>query len=413
MKLWLKTIIGILLGIILGITIPKDISFFDRLFKLTSNISINFFLFLTILYVLIKTYLGFYGFKKNKLPGFKITLFFSIFTTVFILISILSSIAFMNITLFQLDDISIKQTQAESIKTFTFSDIIYKIINQNLFTAFVSNIQFILPIIFISFLFGYASFYASKKALIFIEVTTSFNDILQIIVNLILDIYPIATIFIIANLFRQNIFTENELSFILKPISAILVTSLTLSIAYTIVLFFIFKKDIFKYYLGIFGACLMGLVSGNTAAAIMPLNEHLKNNVGIKEELSDSLTPISIILNKSGTIIVATVSLITIILIYSQNLLNFAFILKIVGIMFAFSFLLDGINELGFIAILSMILNIQELHLEQNGYILFLFFYPILSRVGIFFDIFITSIFMIIVSKLTNNIEQKNISEFI
>ncbi len=413
MKLWLKTLIGIGIGVVVGILLPKNVVFFDELFKLTSTVAINFFLFLTVLYVLIKTYLGFYGFKKNKIPGLKIALLFVIFITVFLLVSILLSVSFMNITGFQQDEVTMTIIGGEPVKTSTFSDILYKIVNQNLFTALESGTQFILPIVFIGLLFGYASFYASKKSLVFIEVTTSFDDILQIVVNLILDIYPFAAVFIIANLFRGNIFIENNLTFILKPISAILLISFTLTIIYTIILFFLFKKDIFKFYLGILGACLMGLVSGNTAASIMPLNEHLKKNIGIKKELADSLSPISLVLNKSGTIIVSTVTLITIILIYSANLLNFLFILKIVGILFIFSFLLDGINEFGFIAILSMILSIPDLHLEKAGYPLFLVFVPILSRIGIFFDILTTSIFMIIAAKLTNNIEAKKPIDYI
>jgi Na+/H+-dicarboxylate symporter len=212
---------------------------------------------------------------------------------------------------------------------------------------------------------------------------------------------------------KDNILSPEKLQFLFKPLMAILLITSILLVFYTIFLYLIMKNKTGKFYLGLLGAGLMGLVSGNTAASIVSLNEHLKRNIGVKKEVADALTPLGLILNKSGTIIISAVTLMTVILGYSPNILDLRLQISLFILLFIFSFLLDGVNEVGFLALVSMIMHIPSLHLEQDSYLLFLLFVPILSRIGIFLDIITTGIFISFSAKYTDNLDKKEYIDFI
>ncbi len=168
-----------------------------------------------------------------------------------------------------------------------------------------------------------------------------------------------------------------------------------------------------KFYMGIIGAALTSFVAGNSASCIIPLNEHLKRNIGVKKELANCLTPMGMIFNKSGTIIVSVVSLISIILFFTPTVLDFKLQVVMFLLLFVFSFSLDGINEAGFLAVVAVIMNIQTLHLEDNSYLLFLPFVPILSRIGIFLDVITTGIFVTLTSRFVDTVEIKEYIDFV
>lgn len=411
MKIWLKMSIAILIGVLLGIFLPQKVFIIDQIIKTLSTLSLNILLYLTIIYTLIKTFLGILHIKRSKKNSLKITLIFLLCVIISLLFSIIVSMGFMNLNIFKPDQIS--QYEAKPLKIYSFSEIILNILNSNILSSFEGITQFLLPVIFIGIIFGTASASLNKKSLVFTETVESFNLVLSKLSHQAIEIFPFFSIFIIAYIFRQDMFTEEKLQFISKPLIGVLLISFILIIFYTIFLYIIFKDKMPKFYLGLLGAALTALISGNTASAIIPLNEHLKRNIGVKKELSNFLTPIGMIINKSGTIIVSVVSLFSIILFFTPTILDLKLQAVIFLLLLINSFLLDGINEAGFLAIVAIIMNIQSLHLEDNSYLLFLPFVPILSRIGVFLDVITTGIFITMTAKVTDSVEIKEYIDFI
>ena len=414
MKIWLKFLIAIVIGLALGFFLPKDIQSINDAVKFLADFSINIILYTTVLYVLLKTYLGYLNIKRNKQNNFKILGFFFLSLFGSLLFSIIISIGFMNLGIFQPDSsFKIIQNATEPLKTFSFTDILIKMINQNIFSSFEGPTQFLLPIIFIAIIFAISSVHTGKKAEYFVESVESFDAILEKISHIMIEIFPFGSIFIILNIFQKNIFTPDKLQLLVKPALCILLLCAIMMIFYLIFLYATIKNRTGKFLIGILGAAFNGLVSGNSAASVISLNEHLKRNVGIKNEISDTLTPLGMVFNKSGTVVVSTVTIMTVILGYSPNILDFKLQILLFLLLFAFSFLLDGVNEAGFLAIVSMIMHIPSLHLEQDSYLLFLVFVPVLSRIGIFIDVISTGIFITLSAYFTDNLEKREYIDFI
>jgi Na+/H+-dicarboxylate symporter len=414
LKIWLKMLIGIIIGVLLGLILPKDIVFINDLVKFLSDFALNILLYTTVLYVLTKTFLGYLNIKKNKLNNFKIYGIFFLSLCGSLLFSIIISVGFMNLGIFQPDNnFKILQNATEPLKTYSFLDIILKIINQNMFSSLEGPAQFLLPVVFIAIVFAISAVQAGKKAIYFVESVESLDAILEKISYVMIEIFPFGSIFIVINVFQRNIFTPDKLLLLVKPALCILLLSAILIVFYSIFLYLMIKNKTAKFFVGIIGAALTGFISGNTAASIITLNEHLKRNIGIKSEISDSLTPLGMILNKSGTIVISAVTIMTVILGYSPNILDFKLQILLFLLLFVFSFALDGVNEAGFLAIVSMIMHVPSLHLEQDSYLLFLVFVPILSRIGIFIDVLTTGIFVTVSANFTDGIDKKEYIDFI
>jgi len=220
-------------------------------------------------------------------------------------------------------------------------------------------------------------------------------------------------IFICANFLKLEAFTPDNLSFVMRPFVAIIILSVIVIITYIIIMNSLIKKKKSSFFIGFFGAGLTALVTGNTAASIIPVTEHLKKNLGIKKDISDTLGPIGMILNKSGTVIVSTVVIMSLIQIYTPDILNFNLQMAFLILVFLYSFSLDGANTNGFLVIVALILNFPALHLEQDSYLLFLASVPILSRIGIFIDVLSTSVFLYITANMNDMIEHKEYIDII
>jgi len=404
-------LIAIFIGVIIGLFVPQKILIIDELIKLLSNLSINILLYMTLLYTLVKTFVGVLHLKRAKKGYIKIFIIFFVGIIASLIFSIVVSMGFMNLNIFKPDQIS--QYEAKPLKIYGFSELLLNILNSNIFSSFEGPFKFVLPVVFVGMIFGLASANLSKRSFIFVEMVESFDVILSKISHQIIEIYPFLSVFTVATLVRLNIFSEDKLQFILKPFLGILLISSILLIFYTIFLYIIFKEKMPKFYMGIIGAALTSFVAGNSASCIIPLNEHLKRNIGVKKELANCLTPMGMIFNKSGTIIVSVVSLISIILFFTPTVLDFKLQVVMFLLLFVFSFSLDGINEAGFLAVVAVIMNIQTLHLEDNSYLLFLPFVPILSRIGIFLDVITTGIFVTLTSRFVDTVEIKEYIDFV
>lgn len=412
MKIWLKILIALSIGAIFGLFIPEIYIFQNNgIFELLSKLAINLFLYLSVVYVLVKSFLGFLNLKRNKISK-KIFLIFTILIIGSIFFSILISIGLMNLNIFHPDN-PFNQRGDRIIELNNFDSILLKIMNQNLLSIFDGAIKFILPIIFLALILSSAAYYSEKKGLYFVELLESIDAILDKIVKIIIEIFPIGAIFIIANFLKLESFSQDNLTFLMRPFIAIIILSITVTIAYIIIMNSLIKKKSVSFFIGFLGAGLTALVTGNTAASIIPVTEHLKKNLGVDKKLADTLGPLGMILNKSGTVIVSTVVIMSLIQIYTPDILNFRLQLAFIFLIFLYSFSLDGANTNGFLVIVALILNFPSLHLEQDSYLLFLASVPILSRIGIFIDVLSTSIFLHITANISNMAKRKEYIDFI
>lgn len=423
MKIWIKLLIAIIIGTILGTFIKKDINWLNDLLKFLSDLSINSLLYLTSLYIIINFFIGFYNLIKEKIY-FKTLMIFIIVLLISILFSTILSIGLMNFDIFQVSDsFRIYQIKEKPIILQSFGDILLKTINKNILSIFTDSNIYIIPLIFIALIFSISSFINQKKSIYFVEVVYSTEQIINIIVKVILEIFPFGALFIVFYLVKNDFFPQELIEtvklenityyIVLKPIINSILISFILISFFSLFIKFVFKKNVLKILFSLLGAGLLSFITGNSAASLISLNEHLKKNTGIEENYSNVLTPLAVLFNRSGTIIVSTVILMTLLYIYHLNIITFFVQIMIFILILIFSFRLDGINDLGHLALVAMVLNFSYLNFEENSYLLFYLFTPIFSRISVFVDTVTSGLIITITSILNDKIQEKRYIEFI
>jgi len=423
LKIWLKLSIAIVLGTIAGIFIKVDVVWFNNLLKFLSDISINSLLYLTSIYIVLNFFIGFYNLIKEKIY-LKILSIFIIVLLISIIFSAILSIGIMNLDILQVgSSFRIYQIKEKPLLLPSFGDILLKTINKNIFSIFTDSNIYILPLIFVALILSISSFLNQKKSIYFVEVVYSTEQILNLIVKAILEIFPFGAIFIIFYIVKNNFFpyelqeivkSENiNYMVVLKPIINCILISIVLIIIFSIFIRVVLKKNVFKILLSLLGATLTAFVTGNTAASLISLNEHLKKNSGIDESNANVLTPLALLLNRSGTIIVSSVILMTLLYIYHLNIITFSIQILLFFLIILFSFRLDGLNDIGHLSLVAMVLNFPYLNFEENSYLLFYLFVPLFSRISVAVDTLTSGFIITITSILTEKVVDKRYIEFI
>lgn len=418
MKIWLKILIAVIIGILVGKFMPQfDLSAINNIFKYSSafkflsDLTINLLLFTVKLYILVKIFLSVIKLQKSKLTGKSFSLFL-LFTFISLMVSIIIATLLMNLEVFH-PRIDFTQVKHKVLEYTTFDNLILNTINENMFATLAAPTKFLLPVIFIAFIFGLGAFYAGRKSDYFIETIESFEKILDKVILQFLELFSIGVIFIIVSLMRDDVFNFKKISFMLPPLFAVILTCFIVVAIYTIILAIVLKKQTGEFYLGFAGALLTALITGNSAACIIPVTEHLNKNVGVKSGTANTLGPIGLVINKSGTVIISTVILLSLILIYTPDILSIQLQLSFFLLILLYSFFLDGSNTNGFLIIVAMILNFQSLHLEQDSYLLFIASLPLFSRIAALIDSLSTGVFITLISKITGNIEERKYIDYI
>lgn len=400
MKIWIKLIIGIIAGSLLGVLLPDTFSNIRGFIDFIAGGALNLLLYFTTIYISIKVYTGIISMKNTKVKIWKISGVFLSTVLFSILISIIISMFVMNIGSIQ-PEIAPNILQKNSIKPgiLTYSEIFNKIISDNAINVFTLNAKFILPVMFLSIVLAFGTISAGKKGTFFYDIVKSFGEILDIVSLQFVEVFSVASCFVVASVFFSEGVDAGVLSILARPVFSMIGVIIIIYIALTVLLKFIFKDSIFHYYTGIFGAALTGFITGNTASTIIPVNLHLKKNINIDDDTVDLLVPLGTAFNHTGTVIVTTVLLMTIILIQAPSTLTLKLQISMFVLIFLFSLRLDGVNEFSFIVLLAMLLKEPSFHFEENSYLLYIGIAPVLSRIAVFINVFTTGIYIMITGK--------------
>jgi Na+/H+-dicarboxylate symporter len=413
LKIWIKMILAVTAGMVVGLLVPSVEGYAGDGLKSLAMIGVQALLYFTVLYSIVKSYLAFHRLRSKEKTRKIIGIFFMIIG-ISVLFSVIISLGLMNLDFFEYDTItSHNNTPIEPVTIYTLSTILDKTVSKNLFAVFTNTGNFIFPVLLVAFLFAIATWSTGKRGQYFLETIESLDAVMDTIIRQLLEFFPFAAFVIVAAMFNEDIFNQDHTYYILKPLLATGIVFVIVLTFYSIFFYTITKINIWKFYLGISGAALTALVTGNSNAVIIPLSEHLKKNCGIDTEISDSLTPLGAVFNRTGTVIVSTVVLMTIILGSTPSILGLKLQIALFGLLFLNAFKLDGTGETAFIALVSMILHFAPLQLEDTSYLIFMVTIPLFSRIATFIDTITTAIFIAVTAKVNDSITDKRYIEYI
>lgn len=406
MKIWIKMLLAMMAGIVLALFLPADKAAIKDVFLLLSKISLNILLYFAVLHTFVRFYVGFVNIKREKRKLRKATIVFFLCILASLIFTAAISVFAMNIfSSPQESFFDFNQHSSYKMQLFTFLDLFQNIFPDNAAAILTKSTSFLLPLLVLSLILAAGTIKTGKKADFFYDIVKSFGEILDTIEFYILEFAPVFSFFIIAAFARYGFSEVSNIAIILRPIRTILVVCIVTIAIISVFFHVFFKINPTYYYRNILGAALIGASTGNVISTIIPLNLHLKRNVKLNHDIVDVLVPLGTVFNQTGTVIVSTIILMSIVVGYSLNILTLELQFAIFLLVILFSFRLDGSTEFTFLVLIAMIFKVPGLHLEESSYLLFIGLAPLFSRIAVFINVFTTGIYTLMAARYISGIQ--------
>lgn len=405
-KIWIKMLLAMMAGIVLALFLPADKAAIKDVFLLLSKISLNILLYFAVLHTFVRFYVGFVNIKREKRKLRKATIVFFLCILASLIFTAAISVFAMNIfSSPQESFFDFNQHSSYKMQLFTFLDLFQNIFPDNAAAILTKSTSFLLPLLVLSLILAAGTIKTGKKADFFYDIVKSFGEILDTIEFYILEFAPVFSFFIIAAFARYGFSEVSNIAIILRPIRTILVVCIVTIAIISVFFHVFFKINPTYYYRNILGAALIGASTGNVISTIIPLNLHLKRNVKLNHDIVDVLVPLGTVFNQTGTVIVSTIILMSIVVGYSLNILTLELQFAIFLLVILFSFRLDGSTEFTFLVLIAMIFKVPGLHLEESSYLLFIGLAPLFSRIAVFINVFTTGIYTLMAARYISGIQ--------
>ncbi len=409
MKIWLKSLIAIVLGIIAGILIPqfsglmKILDLFNEIIMKALIFSVKPLLFVTIIY-------AFYKIKESK-KNWKIFPLFFGFTAISGLAVFLQSFLW-GYFLKPGSGIDFFKTEYIDQSQFTFNSFSYyfaKFIPESIENVLSGNPAMIIPTIIVGIGVGIAIFYAVKRGQIFYNMIQSIEEIFDFFSLYLIEISSFALFFIVMNITIQFKGLENFYNIFNLLVLAILILIFHSIVIPSLLIRFVCKKSPVQFYRSILGAIFYSLTTGSLISSYTSNYFHSYKNLGIDKEYSAPLVSFGTIFNMDGIIMFVVLNFFFIVQLYSVDFTNIFEPLKILSVIFLAALIRDGIPNAEIPVLLLVLSYAQIISTDEIAYAFVALF--IISRIStVISTISIHTINFILVDKFhkeTNFVDYK------
>ena len=319
MKIWIKYLIGIVLGITIAFLFPQDSELANSIINFLQGIAINvgkYSLFPFLFFTLI---LGTYKLKENG-SLFKVVFFSIVFVLV---VSFLCSMfALLSVFLFSSPRVPIFQEEGALNATLGIRDAFLRIFPPNVFLSFSENL-FILPICIFAIFIGSACANDKLNARPLLQLFDSLSRLFYSIMAFFVDMFAIALIAISAYWmlsFRQLILNKAFVRFITFLLVDGLVVMLVI---YPIILkVFCPKINPYKVIYASIAPVLAAFFSSDANLALNVLFRHANESLGVRRRMTSFVLPLLSTFARAGSAMVITMSFLVIITSYSSLGMN-------------------------------------------------------------------------------------------
>lgn len=308
MKIWTKSLIAIVLGIIAGLLLPR-IEVLQTIFNFIESFSIKALIFITKPLLFFTIIVSFYKLKDNQ-HSLKIFIVFFPITIAFGLFAIIQS-AVLGYILKPGIGLKVFNTNVnlDTLKAIpNIFDSLLKFFPSSISEVISGNVARLFPTFLFAMFIGLTIVYAVKRGQIFYSFAQSVEEILEYISLYLLEIFTYIMLFISTKLFIQLRFMANFIYLIKYLIIFIFSLIIQSYLVPTFVIGIINKKNPALFFKSISGAQLTALGNGSIIANYSSIYFHSSKNLGINKEYSSSLSALGVIFNIDGIAIFTTLS---------------------------------------------------------------------------------------------------------
>ena len=395
MKIWIKLLVGSVIGVLAGIFIPAQAQgFFDSL----SGLLIGIGRYVLFPFVFFSLGIGTSELRQEKrlvrvyLSGFK---YLALSAALLVLIGTLS------VLVFPPERIPITVEAEKAFASVSVMDGLRTIFPRNLFSVIWGSGDFLLPLIVLAFLLGVNMDFDRQLTRPIVQIFDSMSRIFYHLNSLIVELFGFAMIVITAAWMMRVSHTD------LAMYKQIL---LILAVDVGIVVFGVFplslyllgvKENPYRWLYAAMGPAIAGLFTGDAYLSLGFLTKHGKESLGVPRMVGSAVYPLFAVLGRAGTAMISSVSFILILRSYSSLEITFLQTLWVMLFSFIVSFVLGAVPGNGAFFSVFMLCSIYAKGL-QEGYLILRTIAPLLVSLGAFIDVIASALVSLLIAREEN-----------
>ena len=409
MKVWIKYLIGVALGVLAAFILPTENAAFANAVSFLTELFIRIGRYVVVPLLFTSAIVAVSKLRTSKL------LLKTTWLTVLIIVAsslILTLVGLISILLVKLPRIPITVDVATEAFNLNVKGLILSLFPYSGFEAVMEG-SFLLVCLIFAFIIGWES--ASEETTfkpVFV-ISDSFSNLFYNIAAFFTEIMSILCIAIVCywtmdfrNVIEPGIYTPMIIMFLVDFI-------VVAGIIYPIILHFVcHDPHPYKVLFASIAPLILSFFGGDSNLVIPLANRHLRDSLGIRRRCRGFTYPLFSIFARGGSALVTTISFILIWRSYSSLSIPMTDILWIFGLSFGLSFLLGGIPSGGAFVLLTILCSKYARGFETS----FLLLKPasvIICSFAALFDTLTAMVGTYIVAVKTKNIEHHSITHFI
>ncbi len=410
MKIWIKLLIGSIIGVFLVFFLPSQGIEAEDIFSFLYTLIINIGRYALFPMVFFALALGTYELRVDRrLIRTYLRLFlFLLFST-----GVLTLLGVFSVMLFSPGRIPIFIENEVSIDIPTFKESLLQVFPRNFFSVFFSEGNHLFPIFIAALLMGLNFSFDKVVIRPVAQVFDSLSRIFYKLGSLIVELMGLGCIALTAYLLMQ-IKNVPQFDLFSQLLTILLVDSLivVLAIYPALIYFFGGKENPYKWLYASLGPLILAFLSGDNLFSVPFLIKHGKENMGVPRRLNSTAYPLFAMVGKAGTAMVTAVSFLVILTSYSSLGISFGQYMWVFLFSFLISFILAPFPATGVIVALSLLCGMYGKGVEE-GFLIIKPIIPLLTSIAVTLDVVTSSFSAFLLARHEGIQKEIEISSFI
>lgn len=395
MKIWIKLLIGSLIGLAAGFFIPVQA---QGVFDSVSSFLIGIGRYALFPFIFFSLGIGTSELRQEKRL---LRVYFSIFKYLVLSAGLLIIIGTLSVLVFPPERIPITIEADRAFSPVSVIDGLKVIFPRNLFAVFFGSGDFLLPIVVLAFLLGLNMDFDRQLTRPVVQIFDSLSRIFYHLNSLIVELFAIALIAIAAA--RISHLSHAELGMYKQII-------IIVAVDVVVVAFGVFpgalymmgiRENPYRWLYASIGPAIAGLFTGDQYISLGIVTKHGKESLGVPRMVGSAVYPLFAILGRAGTAMVSTVSFILILRSYSSLEITFLQTLWVMFFSFIVSFILGAMPGNGAFYAIFMLCSLYAKGL-QEGYLILRTIAPLLVSFGAFIDVLSSAFVSLLIAREEN-----------
>ncbi len=395
MKIWIKLLVGSIIGVIAGAFIPVSAQgFFDSL----SGVLIGIGRYVLFPFIFFSLGIGTTELRQEKRLG---RVYLSTLKYLALSAAALIVIGTLSVLVFPPERIPITIEEGKSFEPVSVLHGLQSIFPRNLFSVFFGSGDFLLPLMVLAFLLGVNMDFDRQLTRPVVQLFDALSRIFYHLNSLIVELLAIAMIAISAawmsHLSHTDLGMYKQILIILAVDVAVVAFGVFPGALYLLGL----KENPYRWLYASIGPAIAALFSGDLYLSLGVMTKHGKESLGVPRMVGSAVYPVFAVLGRAGTAMVSSVAFILILRSYSSLEITFFQTLWVMFFTFIVSFILGAVPGTGAFFSIFMLCNLYGKGL-QEGYLILKNIAPLLVSLGAFVDMLAAAFVSLLIAREEN-----------